>query len=95
MPIGCPSFMAHRVVIPVGNLLVAVLQNLGVMFLPADEKAGAGVRLEASDTPAFARRRSGEKEQLSTKTDIGLLPGRTSSRRLMGICQGGAVSQRT
>lgn len=42
------------------NLLVTVLQNLGVVFLPADEIAGAGVRLAASDTPAFARRRSGE-----------------------------------
>ncbi|MFS0711607.1 XRE family transcriptional regulator [Brevundimonas sp. 1P8-tot-C-2] len=42
------------------NLLVTVLQNLGVVFLPAEDTIGAGVRLEASDTPAFARRRSGE-----------------------------------
>ena len=43
------------------KLMVATLQSLGVMFIPALEGMGSGVRLASPEQPALARRRTDAK----------------------------------
>ncbi|MBC1183501.1 helix-turn-helix transcriptional regulator [Brevundimonas sp. WCHBH090558] len=43
------------------KLMVATLQALGVIFIPAQDDMGSGVRLASPEQPALARRRAGRK----------------------------------
>ncbi len=48
------------------KLMVAMLQALGVVFIPAQDEMGSGVRLASPAQPALARRRASPKVKTAT-----------------------------